>query len=232
MEILCGSPSVINVVHLEGAAQQPDGDLILCDVAREDASVIIGGPQGARDPALGLDLGGRRADTVISDAAEQGRARRAGAPLGRRRVGGGRAADEREHRALGELRGLHGARHADRGGRHPARPADPDRGRDGGGARSSARWPALSVALVQRQPELRPPLAGGAGGGLPRGRAARPPLRARVSRWTGRVARRRSIRAATRSPTSSPTRTSSPSSWPSWPGSPGCCRSPRPSRAR
>lgn len=37
----CASSSVVNVVHLHGAAQRPAGDVILCDVAREDASVII-----------------------------------------------------------------------------------------------------------------------------------------------------------------------------------------------
>lgn len=35
------APSVCNVVFLEGVATQPDGDVILADVAREDVSVII-----------------------------------------------------------------------------------------------------------------------------------------------------------------------------------------------
>ena len=34
-------PVVFNVVHLEGASLKPRGDVILCDVAREDASVVI-----------------------------------------------------------------------------------------------------------------------------------------------------------------------------------------------
>ena len=42
LELLCAADSVLNVVHLHGAAQKPEGDVILCDVAREDASVIIG----------------------------------------------------------------------------------------------------------------------------------------------------------------------------------------------
>jgi uncharacterized hydrophobic protein (TIGR00271 family) len=41
LELLLGAPSVLNVVHLAGTARKPDGDVILCDVAREDASVII-----------------------------------------------------------------------------------------------------------------------------------------------------------------------------------------------
>jgi len=42
LELLCEADSVLNVVHLHGAAQKPEGDVILCDVAREHASVIIG----------------------------------------------------------------------------------------------------------------------------------------------------------------------------------------------
>jgi uncharacterized hydrophobic protein (TIGR00271 family) len=41
LELLCDSPVVINVVHLAGAARRPNGDVILCDVAREAASVIL-----------------------------------------------------------------------------------------------------------------------------------------------------------------------------------------------
>jgi uncharacterized hydrophobic protein (TIGR00271 family) len=35
------TPSVINIIRLPGAAHRPDGDVILADVAREDASVIL-----------------------------------------------------------------------------------------------------------------------------------------------------------------------------------------------
>jgi uncharacterized hydrophobic protein (TIGR00271 family) len=38
---LDGVDSVVNVVHLPGAAIKPSGDVILADVAREDASVVI-----------------------------------------------------------------------------------------------------------------------------------------------------------------------------------------------
>ena len=41
LELLERSPSVCNVVYLEGAARRPEGDVILADVAREDASVIL-----------------------------------------------------------------------------------------------------------------------------------------------------------------------------------------------
>lgn len=42
LELLTDSDCVINLVYLEAAAQKPEGDVILCDVAREEASVLIG----------------------------------------------------------------------------------------------------------------------------------------------------------------------------------------------
>jgi uncharacterized hydrophobic protein (TIGR00271 family) len=39
--LLCESDSVCNVIWLEGAAREPEGDVILADVAREDASVVV-----------------------------------------------------------------------------------------------------------------------------------------------------------------------------------------------
>jgi len=41
MRLLEATPSVCNLIFLAGAARQPAGDVILCDVAREDASVVI-----------------------------------------------------------------------------------------------------------------------------------------------------------------------------------------------
>ena len=41
LDLLEQGPSAINVIFLEGAARKPRGDVILCDVAREDASVIV-----------------------------------------------------------------------------------------------------------------------------------------------------------------------------------------------
>jgi uncharacterized hydrophobic protein (TIGR00271 family) len=68
LAVLESSPSVINVIHLPGAARKPQGDVILCDVAREDASIIL------EDLcALELDRKGSIAveliDTALSDAA-------------------------------------------------------------------------------------------------------------------------------------------------------------------
>jgi uncharacterized hydrophobic protein (TIGR00271 family) len=41
MDLLENTPSVCNLIFLERAARKPEGDVILCDVAREDASVIV-----------------------------------------------------------------------------------------------------------------------------------------------------------------------------------------------
>jgi uncharacterized hydrophobic protein (TIGR00271 family) len=41
LDLLNAAPSVCNVIYLERVAHRPEGDVILCDVAREDASVII-----------------------------------------------------------------------------------------------------------------------------------------------------------------------------------------------
>jgi uncharacterized hydrophobic protein (TIGR00271 family) len=41
LDLLNNIRSVTNLVYLERAAKRPEGDVILCDVAREDASVII-----------------------------------------------------------------------------------------------------------------------------------------------------------------------------------------------
>jgi hypothetical protein len=42
LRVLQRAPSVVNVVHLPDAVLDPKGDLVLCDTAREDPSVVIG----------------------------------------------------------------------------------------------------------------------------------------------------------------------------------------------
>ncbi len=39
--LLSGTPGVCNLIHLPGVASRPDGDVIICDVPREEASVIL-----------------------------------------------------------------------------------------------------------------------------------------------------------------------------------------------
>ena len=68
LEILNRSPAVLNVVHLHAAAKKPDGDLILCDVAREEASVIIGDLKELEIPRVG-SIAVEHIETALSDAA-------------------------------------------------------------------------------------------------------------------------------------------------------------------
>jgi uncharacterized hydrophobic protein (TIGR00271 family) len=68
LELLTAAPSVLNVVHLHGAAKKPAGDVILCDVAREDASVIIGDLKELNLHKRG-SIAIEHIDTSISEAA-------------------------------------------------------------------------------------------------------------------------------------------------------------------
>ncbi len=79
LELLEGSQSVCNVVLLAGTARDPTGDVILADVAREDASVVISDLKElgiARDGAITLE----EIDTQISDLAERAVGHARGAP--------------------------------------------------------------------------------------------------------------------------------------------------------
>ena len=70
LDLLHNTPSVCNLIYLERAARRPEGDVILCDVAREDASVIV---SDLRE--LDIDTEGSIAmeeiDSQISAAAER-----------------------------------------------------------------------------------------------------------------------------------------------------------------
>jgi uncharacterized hydrophobic protein (TIGR00271 family) len=79
LEILHGSPAVLNVVHLHAAAKKPDGDLILCDVAREEASVIIGDLKELDIPRVG-SIAVEHIDTALSDAADAAEEAAPGSP--------------------------------------------------------------------------------------------------------------------------------------------------------
>ncbi len=70
IELLEASPSVCNVILLAGSARKPAGDVILCDVAREDASVIIDDLRELRIPETG-SIALEFVDTQISDAADR-----------------------------------------------------------------------------------------------------------------------------------------------------------------
>jgi uncharacterized hydrophobic protein (TIGR00271 family) len=67
--LLSTSPYVCNVIHLPGAAHKPDGDVILCDVARHEVSVIIEDLRELNVPEVG-SIAMEMTDTDISTAAE------------------------------------------------------------------------------------------------------------------------------------------------------------------
>lgn len=79
LEILRASQSVCNVVHFPGVSSSPDGDLLLADVAREDATVIL-----ADLKELGLHERGsivlQDIDAMLSAHAEQAERHAPGAP--------------------------------------------------------------------------------------------------------------------------------------------------------
>ncbi len=79
LELLERSGSVSNVVLLAGVARNPTGDVILADVAREDASIVISALTDlgvARDGAISLDP----IDTQISEHAARAVEHARGAP--------------------------------------------------------------------------------------------------------------------------------------------------------
>ena len=79
LDLLNATPSVCNLIYLQGAAQKPEGDVILCDVAREDASVIVGDLKEfgiAEEGSIAME----DIDSLISDAAVRAEQAAAGAP--------------------------------------------------------------------------------------------------------------------------------------------------------
>jgi uncharacterized hydrophobic protein (TIGR00271 family) len=79
MDLLCGTDSVCNVIRLSGPATRPDGDMIMCDVAREDASVVISDLKELNlhhDGSIALE----EIDTAISDWAQRAEKHARGAP--------------------------------------------------------------------------------------------------------------------------------------------------------
>ena len=79
IEVLCGTDSVLNVIRLDSRSQRPDGVVIMCDVAREDASVVISDLKRLgihNEGSITLEL----IDTVISDRARRAEDHAEGAP--------------------------------------------------------------------------------------------------------------------------------------------------------
>ena len=70
LDVLGASNAVVNLIHLPGSSRKPPGDVILCDVVREEASIVI-----ADLRELGIGESGSIAvhdvDTEISDLADR-----------------------------------------------------------------------------------------------------------------------------------------------------------------
>jgi uncharacterized hydrophobic protein (TIGR00271 family) len=79
MRVLKGTPSVINVITLPGASQRPAGDVVLCDVAREDASVILSDLKDLKLHEEG-SISLAPIDTVLSRYADEAERHAPGAP--------------------------------------------------------------------------------------------------------------------------------------------------------
>jgi uncharacterized hydrophobic protein (TIGR00271 family) len=77
--LLCESDAVSSVIHLEDAAAKPAGDVILCDVAREDASVLIGDLKEMKLHKRGT-IAVEEVDSAISQAAIDAEKAAAGLP--------------------------------------------------------------------------------------------------------------------------------------------------------
>jgi uncharacterized hydrophobic protein (TIGR00271 family) len=79
LELLEAAPSTTNLVFLAGAARQPKGDVVLCDIAREEASVIIDDLKKlgiGRDGSIALE----QIDSQISRAADRAERAARGTP--------------------------------------------------------------------------------------------------------------------------------------------------------
>ncbi|HWA55031.1 MAG TPA: DUF389 domain-containing protein [Solirubrobacterales bacterium] len=70
LDLLERAPSTTNLVFLAGAARQPKGDVVLCDIAREDASVLI---EDLKELGIGRDgsIALEQIDSQISAAADR-----------------------------------------------------------------------------------------------------------------------------------------------------------------
>jgi uncharacterized hydrophobic protein (TIGR00271 family) len=79
LDLLEATPSACNLVHLADAARRPPGDVVLCDIAREDASVLIEDLRElgvAEEGSISLE----QIDSQISVAADRAERAAKGAP--------------------------------------------------------------------------------------------------------------------------------------------------------
>jgi uncharacterized hydrophobic protein (TIGR00271 family) len=79
LDLLEATPSVCNLAFLEGAARRPPGDVVLCDVAREETSVVV---EDLKEIGVGRQgsITLEQIDSQISAAAELAERAAPGAP--------------------------------------------------------------------------------------------------------------------------------------------------------
>ena len=79
LDLLHAAPAVSSLVHMPGCAKKPAGDVILCDVAREDASVILSALKELDVHHRG-SIAVEEVDSAISDVATEAEKRASGLP--------------------------------------------------------------------------------------------------------------------------------------------------------
>jgi uncharacterized hydrophobic protein (TIGR00271 family) len=79
LELLDNEGSACNLIHLPGAARRPEGDVILVDVAREDASVVLADLRKLRVDHVG-SIAVAEVDFQLSDPMERAMEHAGGSP--------------------------------------------------------------------------------------------------------------------------------------------------------
>jgi uncharacterized hydrophobic protein (TIGR00271 family) len=79
LDLLEATPTACNLVYLADVARQPSGDVVLCDVAREDASVLI---EDLKELGVGREgsISLEQIDSQISSAADRAERAAQGTP--------------------------------------------------------------------------------------------------------------------------------------------------------
>jgi uncharacterized hydrophobic protein (TIGR00271 family) len=79
LQLLDDEQSACNLIHLPGAARRPEGDVILADIAREDASIVLAGLRALRVDHEG-SIAVEEVDFQLSDRMERAVEHAGGSP--------------------------------------------------------------------------------------------------------------------------------------------------------
>ena len=139
LDLLEHTPSACNLIFLERAAQRPEGDVILVDVAREDASVIVSDLRELeidREGSISLE----DIDSQISAAAVHAEKAARGLPTDAVVWEEVESRTSENVELSGSFLAFMVVATLIAGGRDPDRPDHPDHRRDGGRAGVRAAW--------------------------------------------------------------------------------------------